>query len=375
MKDATRLSVAWITVALFLLFGSRWLAEPIAPGSAALLFAWIFATMVWSAFGAIEASDKLAEILGEPLGSLLLTLTIISLEGMLIAIAMLTSDFGATMGRDALMGANMIMINFAGGLALFLGGLRYGEQTYNFQGTSAYLAMVITSSVIAFILPTYTDAIPRGSVTAVQSAGILIVILAMYATFLPIQIGRHRHFFMEADSPHTLTALPVGTAGVGTAEMALTAERGDIGKLTLLLIAGVLPVLLLAESLTKLLDFASEKLGTPPALGGVFLALIVISPKMISAIKAGYLNEPQRSVNLALGSCAPANGIILPIILVIGIATGKTIIMGLVPAEVIMLALTLVLAALTFSGQRTTVLEGAAHLAVFVMYIVLMFSP
>ena len=368
-----RLTVAWITVALLLLFGSTWLAEPIPTGVAALLFVWLFAAMVWSAFGAIDASDQLAEILGEPLGSLVLTLTIIGLEGMLIAIAMLTSDFGATMGRDALMGANMVMINFAGGLALFLGGWRYGEQTYNFQGTSAYLAVVITSSVIAFILPTYTEAIPRGSVTAVQSAGILILTLAMYITFLPIQVGRHRHFFVEADSPHTLAAAPAGSVGLGSGET--TAERRGIGKLTLLLVAGVLPVLLLAPSLTVLLDFASERLGTPPALGGVFLALIVISPKMISAIKAGYLNEPQRSVNLALGSCAPANGIILPIILGIGLVTGKPIIMGLPPSEVIMLALTLVLAALTFSGQRTTLLEGAAHLVVFVMYIVLMFSP
>ena len=373
MTNVARIVVAWITVALFFVFGSTWLAEPIANGTSAIVFAWIFGVMVWSAFGAIDASDRLAVILGEPLGSLLLTLTIISLEGMLIAIAMLTSDFGATMGRDTLMGANMVMINFAGGLALFLGGWRYGEQTYNFQGTSAYLAVVITTSVIAFVLPTYTEVIPRGSVTTVQSAGILILMLAIYATFLPIQVGRHRHFFVEADSPHTLTATPAGSVGAGGSES--KTAKGTIGKLTLLLVAGVLPVLLLAPDLTVLLDHASEKLGTPPALAGVFLALIVISPKMISAIKAGYLNEPQRSVNLALGSCAPANGIILPIILAVGLITGKPIIMGLVPSEVIILALTLVLAALTFSGQRTTLLEGAAHLVTFVMYIVLMFSP
>src|SRR5262245_60051309 len=373
MKNIARLGFAWITAALFLMVGSTCLAEPITAGTAALLFLWVFGAMVWSAFGAIEASDRLAEILGEPLGSLVLTLTIIGLEGMLVAIAMLTSDFGATMGRDALMGANMIMINFAGGLALFLGGWRYHEQTYNFQGTSAFLAVVILTSVIAFILPTYTEAIPRGSVTAVQSAGILFLCLAMYVVFLPIQVGRHRHFFVEAESPDTLAATPAANAGLGSADA--QAARGTIGKLTLLLFAGVLPVLLLAPSLTVLLDFASEKFGTPPALGGMFLALIVISPKIISSIKAGYLNEPQRSVNLALGSCAPANGIILPIILGVGLFTGKPTIMGLPPSELLRLALTLVLAVLTFSGQRTTLLEGAAHLAVFVMYILLMFSP
>jgi Ca2+:H+ antiporter len=273
------------------------------------------------------------------------------------------------------MGANMIMINFAGGLALFLGGLRHREQTYNFQGTSAYLAVVITLSVLAFILPTYTEATPRGSVTAVQAASIMIVTLAIYFTFLLIQIGRHQHFFVEAESHDKLEAQPVVKAEPGGGNTSSKVDKGEIGNLALLLLAGVVPVLLLGKYLTTLLDHASDRLGTPPALGGVILALIVVSPKMISSVKAGLANEPQRAVNLALGSCAPALGIILPIILGIGLATGKTLIMGLVPSEVIVLALTLVLAALTFSGPRTTLLEGAAHLTVFVIYIVLMFSP
>src|SRR5262245_53055887 len=199
MAQMVRLGVAWITVALFLLFGSTWLAEPISSATAAVLFVWLFATMVWSAFGALKVADQLAEILGEPLGSLVLTLTIIGLEGVLIGIAILTSEAGgATMGRDTLLGANMIMINFAGGLALFLGGMRHREQTYNFQGTSAYLAVVITLCVLGFILPNYTEATPRGSVTTLQAAAIVIVSLAIYVTFLLTQIGRHQHFFVEA---------------------------------------------------------------------------------------------------------------------------------------------------------------------------------
>ncbi len=198
MTQIARLVFAWITVALFLLFGSTWLNGPISTIAAAVLFLWLFATMVWSAFGAIKIADTLAELLGEPLGSLVLTLTIICLEGVLVGIAMMTSNSGATIGRDTLFGANMIMINFAGGLALFLGGLRHREQTYNFQGTSAYLAVVITLSVLGFILPNYTEATPQGSVTNVQATGITVVTLFIYVTFLLIQIGRHKHFFEES---------------------------------------------------------------------------------------------------------------------------------------------------------------------------------
>jgi Ca2+:H+ antiporter len=375
MIQTARLAFAWITVALFLLFGNTWLADPISPVAAAVLFLWLFATMVWSAFGAIKVADKLAEILGEPLGSLVLTLTIICLEGVLIGIAILTSDSGATIGRDTLLGANMIMINLAGGLALFLGGLRHREQSYNFQGTSAYLAVVITLCVLGFILPNYTEATPRGSVTTVQATGIMVVTLFIYVTFLLIQVGRHQHFFIEAEPSEGAEAKPAEKAGVGNSGPPPKLEQGGILQLSLLLVAGVVPILLLGKYLTTLLDHASNKLGTPPALGGVIIALIVVSPKMISAVKAGLANQPQRAVNLALGSCAPAMGVILPIILGIALVTGKTIIMGVVPSEVILLALTLVLSALTFSGPRTTLLEGAAHLTVFVIYIVLMFSP
>jgi Ca2+:H+ antiporter len=375
MMLIARLGFAWATVGLFLLFGSTWLGDPLSMRVAAPLFVWLFATMAWSAFGAINIADTLAEMLGEPLGSLVLTLTIISLEGVLIGIAILTSASGGTIGRDTLYGANMIMINFAGGLALFLGGLRHHEQTYNFQGTSAYLAVVITLSVLGMILPSFTEAIPKGSVTNVQATGIMLVTIGIYVTFLLIQIGRHQHFFVESDNSDGAATKPSPQAEAASSKALSTVQSGEIGKLSLLLVASVVPILLLGKYLTTLLDFASAKLGMPSALSGVILALIVVSPKMISAVKAGVANQPQRAVNLALGSCAPAMGIIFPIILGIGIVTEKTIIMGVVPSEVILLALTLILSALTFSGPRTTLLEGTAHLAVFVIYIVLMFSP
>lgn len=362
-----RLGFAWVTLGAFLLFGGTWIHAEMSSMAAGALLLWLFVAMVWAAFGVIDEADALAEILGEPLGSLVLTLSIICLEGVLIGVAMLSSSSGATIGRDTLFGANMIMINLAGGLALFLGGLRHREQTYNMQGTSAYLAVVIVLSVIGAILPSYTQAIPRGSVTNVQAAGIMAVALFLYGILVLIQTGRHSHFFAEAE--------PAGGAQVSASGPPQPRSRDGVAKHALLLVAGLLPIVLLGKSLTALLDHATYKLGAPPALGGVIIALIVVSPKAISAVKAGIANQPQRAANLALGSCAPAMGVIFPIMLGIGIVTGKTVIMGVGPDEVILLAVTLVLSALTFSGPRTTLLEGAAHLSLFVMYIVLMFSP
>src|ERR1700722_16166174 len=231
-----RLGFAWATLALFLLFGGTWINDQISNTGAAVLLLWLFVTMLWSAFGVIEEADTLAALLGEPLGSLVLTLSIISLEGVLIGIAVLTSSAGATIGRDTLYGANMIMINLAGGLALFLGGLRHREQTYNLQGTSAYLAVVITLSVLGMILPIYTNSTPKGSVTNVQATGIMVVTLFIYFTLLLIQIGRHKHFFVDAE--------PSTEAEVGTSDPPPKPSSDVIVKHALLLVAGLLPIVL-----------------------------------------------------------------------------------------------------------------------------------
>jgi Ca2+:H+ antiporter len=362
-----RLGVAWITVALFLVFGGAWLVGHTPVWQAGGLFLWLFAVIMWSSFGCVKEADHLANLLGEPLGSLVLALAIITIEAVLIGAVVLGSSNGPTMGRDTIFAANMIMINLAGGLALLLGGLHHKEQEYNLQGAAAYLAVIIPLAVIGLILPSFTHAEPRGSVTPIQAAAIAILTIFLYVIFLILQIGRHQHFFTEVRS---------GLAGeVTAAPDVVKPPKGSVARHTILLLAGILPIVLLSGNLAKLIDRGIAILNAPSALGGVLIALIVVSPKAISAISAGIADQPMRAVNLALGSCAPAIGLTVPVILGIGIIAGRTVIMGLGPGEVVLLALTLLLSALTFSGPRTTLLEGAAHLVVFFMYVVLIFSP
>jgi Ca2+:H+ antiporter len=366
MGMIARLGFAWITVALFLMFGGSWLGDHTPVLQAAGLFLWLFVVIMWSSFGCVKEADHLADLLGEPLGSLVLALAIITIEAVLIGAVVLGSNNGPTMGRDTIYAANMIMINATGGLALLLGGLHHTEQEYNLQGAAAYLAVIIPLAVIGLILPGFTHAEPRGSVTLIQAAAIAILTIFLYAIFLILQIGRHKHFFTE---------VPSGPTAEVTAPDIDPPSRGSVGKHTLLLLAGILPIILLSGSLAKLIDRGIAILNAPSALGGVLIAFLVVSPKAISAVAAGIANKPMRAVNLALGSCAPAIGLTVPVVLGIGIVAGKTIVMGLDPGQMVLLALTLLLSALTFSGPRTTLLEGAAHLVVFFMFVVLIFSP
>ena len=136
-----------------------------------------------------------------------------------------------------------------------------------------------------------------------------------------------------------------------------------------------MPIVILAKSLAVILDHGIAALGAPTALGGVLIAAIVFTPEGISALKAVARNELQRAINLCLGAATSTVGLTVPAILAIGLLTGQTVVLGLKPTEMTLLAVTLILSALTFSGTRTTVLEGAVHLVLFFVYLVLIFSP
>jgi Ca2+:H+ antiporter len=364
-----RLALAWLTVVLFLLFGGSWLANLSSPLRAAGLFFWLFGVILWCAFGVVEEADHLAELLGEPLGTLVLTLSIVIIEVVLIGAVALGSEAVPTLGRDTMFAVLMIVLNGVVGLALLSGGLRHHEQAYSLQGAAAYLAVIIPLSVIALILPSLTRAVPVGSLTTTQAVFFSLFTVLLYGIFLAIQTGRHRGFFVEpqVDAP--------AVAAARTHHEKRGASFGVLMRHTLVLVITILPIVLLAKQLALLLDYGIAVLRAPPALGGVIIAVIVFTPEAIATLRAALNDQLQRSINMCLGAAASTIGLTVPAILCIGLATGKTMVLGLGPTGIALLALTLMLCTLTFSGPRTTVLEGTVHLVVFLVYIVLIFSP
>ena len=364
-----RLVVTWATVALFFFFGDRWLADINSAVQSALLFVWLFAVVVWCAFGVVKEADHLAEILLEPLGTLILTLSIVIIEVVLIGAMALGGKSAPTLGRDTMFAVLMIVLNAAVGLCLLLGGLRHHAQAYNLQGAVAYLAVIIPLSVIALILPDFTHAFPTGSLTLIQAAFFSLFTVLLYGIFLAIQTGRHRDFFVELGTNRGEVIAASGTPDTRGV------RAGEIGRHTFLLLLTMLPIVLLSKPLAKLIDYGIAVLGAPAALGGLLIALIVFMPEAMTALRAALDNQLQRSINLCLGAATSTIGLTVPAILCVGIATGKPMILGLDPSSVTLLLLTLLLSTLTFSGPRTTVLEGSVHLVLFLVYIVLIFSP
>ncbi|GJD46578.1 Sodium-potassium/proton antiporter ChaA [Methylobacterium cerastii] len=363
-----RLAVAWTTVGAFAWFGKAWLGDLASPIFALALFAWLLVAIFWCAFGVVHEAEELADILGEPLGTLVLTLSIVVIEVALVSAVMLGAKDAPTLGRDTMFAVLMIVLNGVVGLGLLVGGLRHHQQSYNLQGASAFLSVIIPLSTLALIIPNFTTSTRDGTLTTLQAVTFSGFTLALYAVFLLIQTGRHSDFFQDGSGAE-------GSRSVAEPERRTKAPAGSIVRHTVLLVANILPIVLLSKSLATILDHGIAALGAPSALSGVLIAAIVFTPEAISALKAVARNELQRAINLCLGAATSTIGLTVPAVLAVGLITGQTVVLGLKPTEMTLLAVTLILSTLTFSGLRTTVLEGAVHLIVFFVYLVLIFSP
>jgi len=378
MKAVIRPVLAWLSVALFLAFGSHWMGGLSNPWIGAGLFGWLFLLIIWVAFGVVHQAEELADMLGEPFGTLILTLSIVLIEVALISAVMLSSQDASTLARDTMFAVLMIVLNGVVGLGLLLGGARHHEQSYNLQGASAYLAVVIPLATIALVLPEFTASTKDGTLTALQATAFSILTIGLYGLFLWLQTGRHQGFFVEpdnGDSAHGQAPRGIPVAANPPSELTAPLNRrkllGHIG----LLLVHILPIVILSKSLAKVLDHGIAAMGAPSALGGVVIAMLVFTPEGISALIAIRKNELTRAINLCLGGATSTVGLTVPAVLLIGLLTGQKVILGLPPASIVLLAATLILSTLTFSGSRTTMLEGAVHLSLFVVFVVLVFSP
>ncbi|EIZ79848.1 sodium/calcium exchanger membrane region [Novosphingobium sp. Rr 2-17] len=361
-----RLSFAWLTVAAVTIAPAL-VPAAMSPIMAGLLFAWLLGIILWAAFGVVHEAEELAESLGEPYGTLILTLSIVIIEVALISAVMLGSKDVPTLGRDTMFAVLMIVLNGVVGLGLLLGGLRHHQQSFNLQGASAYLAVTIPLAVIALILPNFTTSSASGTLSTTQSVLFSLLTIALYGLFLWLQTGRYKGFFQ-----------PVGLANAepqDASPLPHPASSISRGRHVVLLLANILPIVILSKSLGKLLDAGIESLGAPTALGGIVIAMIVFTPEGISALRAVASNQLTRAINLCLGAATSTLGLTVPAILLIGLISGQPVVLGLSTANMVLLATTLFLNGITFTNARTTMLEGAVHLSLFAVFLVLVFSP
>ncbi|WP_022919179.1 calcium:proton antiporter [Ruania albidiflava] len=401
-----RLAVGWSAV-LVMALAAPLLTPPVPALLLIALLAAIIAVILGCAFGVVGEAEHLARRLGDPYGSLVLTLSIVTIEVILISAVMLGPGVHTTIARDSVLAVSMIILNLVVGLCLLVGGLRHGGMRHNRTGTSAYLAMIVVLASLAFALPAVIGV--DGSYTPAQEIPIVLLTVGVYAFFLFRQMGAQAGDFREVDPRVTIgtaeltgatqlagaTELTRATqlAGAGertsmTAELTgaadpspaqgirevLAEHRGEVLLRLGLLVTTVLPIVLLSQHMAALLDDGLGRLSAPTALSGVLIAMIVFLPESITSVRAALGGEIQRVNNLCHGGLVSTVGVTIPSVLVIGLLTGQQVVLAESPVNLLLLGVTAGLSVTTFSARRVTAMHGAAHLVLFAVYGLALFS-
>src|SRR5438128_4467973 len=240
------------TAAIFFATGNQLLEASARPLPLIGIFIWLFAVILWSAICVVRHADCLAIKLGEPYGTLILTLSAISIEVVMISTAMLHGANNPTLGRDAIFAVIMIALNGLVGLSLLLGGLRHREQYYNLLGVNSYLNVIMTLAVLGLVLPNFTTSTRGPTFSTEQEIFLIVVSLLLYAIFLLIQTVRHRRYFMESED----VVIPM-TSAHHPFQVRSTAFHA------VMLLLYLVAVILLAEKFAIPLDNSIEKFGMP----------------------------------------------------------------------------------------------------------------
>jgi Ca2+:H+ antiporter len=351
--------VAIALAAAATLFGNEIAAVPFG---SELLYGIASIALIGTVFAAVHHAEAIAHVVGEPFGTLVVTIAVTVIEVSLIASIMLGGKGNAALARDTVFSVIMIVCNGLVGLCLLLGGLRYREQAFSEQGASAYLSVLVVLAGITLVLPDYTITTPGPTFSGAQLAFVSVITIALYLVFLFIQTVHHRDYFVQEGAGHAGK-----TAGASSRRKALLGAG--------LLIAALLGVILLAKKLAAVVASGLAAAGAPPAAAGVFLAMLVLLPEVGIAVQAARQNDLQRSINAALGSTLATIGLTIPAVAVVTLALGQQLVLGVDAEHIVLLILTFAVSFLSFGTGRTNILMGFVHLVMFAVFLFLTLLP
>jgi Ca2+:H+ antiporter len=322
----------------------------------------MIAVMLGAIFAAVHHADVIACRMGEPAGTLMLTLAVTIIEVSLIESIVLKQGSPPTLARDTVFSVIMIVCNGLVGLCVLLGALRYREQEFEVSGAGVYFNVLGALSILTLVLPNYTLTTPGPYFSTGQLIFVSVITIVLYGTFLFIQTLRHADYFRAQK------ALEPG------GEIAYPSNR-TVAVSAILLLLALGGVILIAEEFAVVVEDGLDYAGAPPAVAGIVIAMIVLAPESIAAVRAALGDVLQKSLNIALGSSLATIGLTVPAVAITNVVLGRQLALGLSPRDTLLLALTFFLSLLTFGSGRTNMLAGLVHLVVFATFVFLVFVP
>lgn len=315
-------------------------------------------------FASVHHADVIAHRTGEPYGTLVLTVAVTVIEVALILSIMLAGEGRAGLARETVFSVIMVVCNGVVGLCLIVGGLRYGEQGFRVTGASAYLVVLMPLTALTLILPTFTTSAAGPFYTPAQLGFVSAVTLVLYGVFLYVQTVRHRDYFLSDP----------GDASAGEAPAGGPPARQFWESVALLLVA-LVAVVLLAKHFAGSIETFIAAVGAPVGAVGLLVALLVLLPETLAALRAARNNELQKSLNLALGSSLATIGLTIPAVSILAMVLKQPLELGVDMHDTVLLVLTFAVSLVTFGAGRTNILPGFVHLVLFATFVFLIFVP
>ena len=354
--------VAWASVAPVLalvVLALEWGRD--LPTWAVVVSALVLAAAVLSG---VHHAEVVAHRVGEPLGSLVLAVAVTVIEVGLILAVMAGGGTGSdTLARNTVFAALMITCNGIVGGSIAVATIRGRSVGFNAEGAGGALAAVTTLAVLSLVLPSVTTSSPGPTFTTPQLVFSAVTALGVWVLFVIVQTVRNRELFVNG--------------GDDDLEMydGEKPSQHDTRISFGLLVVALLAVVGLAKVLSPTVEKTVVDAGLPVSLVGVVIALLVLLPESLSAVRSARRGQIQKSFNLAYGSAMASIGLTIPCIAVASIVLGRSVALGLSAAEIVLLALTVATGILTVTPGRATLLQGGVHLAIFAGFLVLSVSP
>ncbi|MBM7049764.1 MULTISPECIES: calcium:proton antiporter [Rhizobium] len=316
----------------------------------------LIATIVLASMRVAHHAETLAVKVGDPYGTMILTLAAVAVEVIILAI-MMSGESSPTLVRDTIYSAVMLDINGILGLAALLGGLKHGEQPYNDDSSRTYGVMILTAMGISMIVPEFIPDVKWHY----YSAFTIVAMVALYALFLRMQVGKHSYFFSYS-YPRTEKKL-------AAAEEHHEDESTTTSIVTILI--GVVLIGALAEFMAAFMDVGLKGTGAPPAIAAIVVAAISAAPEILTALRAALRNRMQATVNIAMGASLSTVILTVPVMEAIALYTGQPFIMAMSPVQTVMVMITLIAAAINLNDGETNAIEGMTHFILFATFIML----
>jgi Ca2+:H+ antiporter len=326
----------------------------------------VAALLAGAVLSAVHHAEVVAHRVGEPYGSLVLAVAVTVIEVALIVTLMISGAGAAeTLARDTVFAAVIITCNGIVGLSILVGTRRGSVVSFNAEGAGAALATLATLATLGLVVPNFTTATPGPQFSAPQLTFAAIASLGLYGLFVALQTGRHRDYFLSVTPEE---------APPGTEHAAPPSSRAALVSLTLLLVA-LVAVVGDAKLVSPTVERAVSAAGLPVSVVGVIIAILILLPETLAAMRAAQRDRMQISLNLAFGSAIASIGLTIPTIAVASIWLRVPLHLGLDAIHIVLLALTCIVTVLTVVPGRATLLQAGVHLTLLAAYLFLAISP